>query len=83
MSKPTDWTVIAEVTGTAKKLYRVSYNEKQFGCGCPAWTKSAASRTNCKHITRVLSVLNGESKEYSVHLLPEGVQLKKVMALLD
>lgn len=82
MSNQTEWTVIAEVQGSAKKPYRVSYNDKQFGCGCPAWTKSAASRTNCKHITRVLAVLNGESN-YSVSLLPEGKELKKVIALLD
>lgn len=75
------WIVIAECGGSAQKPYRISYNNTQFGCSCPAWTRgknAQEGRKDCKHIGYVTGVLNGK-KDSDVKLLPEGDKLKKVM----
>jgi uncharacterized Zn finger protein len=67
-------TIVAEVQGSAVKPYRIGYNKKQYTCSCPAWTKGAHMRENCKHIKRVIIVVQG-GKDKTVSLTSEGIAL--------
>jgi hypothetical protein len=56
------WAHIANVYGTADKPYSICLQTEgaeqgKIGCSCPAWTRGAARREDCKHIRGVLMAL--------------------------
>jgi hypothetical protein len=69
------WILKWEVESISGRTYIVSEdNDGGWGCSCPAWTRSARAREDCKHIKAVKSGLHDRYGVTAVRPLERGTQ---------